>query len=569
MKFPSPDKAGPPFAQTPPLRRRRSTREMMFKSFWMGGFECSTHRRRDGRRLDLIGSTGHDRFAAPDYARLRAAGLLTVREGLRWHLCDRGGGRFDFSSVLPQLRAARAAGVQVIWDLCHYGWPDGLDIWQPELVDRFAAWARAVARLLASETDDPPLYVPINEISFWSWAGGEVGLVNPSTLDRGFELKVQLVRAALAGVAEVRSVDRRARLLFAEPAIHITSATSRPRDIAEAEGHRLAQFQVFDMLAGRLWPQLGGEAGVLDLRGGQLLPAQPVGAARPHHPPRRAGLPALPGDPGRGPRALRPPAGGERDRRRGRRPCPLAGVCGRRGEGRAARRCAGPGPLPLPDLRPRRLGRRPLLPVWPMGLRRCPRRTPRRPRARPRAGLPAEHHRRAAAAARHQPGRGPVPRHRLQGPDWHPAWHLLKPSRPTSRRRRPPSAPAPARVADPGWERGLDRASDRTPDLVCLSHLRWDFVTQRPQHLMSRFARDRRVFFVEEPVLLPEGEREPRLALHRRPEGVQVALPHLPPGLSAEQTERLWQVAARAAGGAGIDSYVLWYYTPMALPLDG
>jgi hypothetical protein len=245
---------------------------MMFKSFWMGGFECSTHRRRDGRRLDLIGSTGHDRFAAFDFARLRAAGLLTVREGLRWHLCDRGGGRFDFSSVLPQLRAARAAGVQVIWDLCHYGWPDGIDIWKPELVDRFAAWARAVARLLAAETDDPPIYVPINEISFWSWAGGEVGMFNPSTLGRGFELKVQLTRAALAGAAEVRSVDRRARLLFAEPAIHITSATSRPRDIAEAEGHRLAQFQAFDMLAGRLWPQLGGEAGVLDLVGVNYYP---------------------------------------------------------------------------------------------------------------------------------------------------------------------------------------------------------------------------------------------------------------------------------------------------------
>ena len=38
------------------------------------------------------------------------------------------------------------------------------------------------------------------------------------------------------------------------------------------------------------------------------------------------------------------------------------------------------------------------------------------------------------------------------------------------------------------------------PDLICLSHLRWNFVFQRPQHLMSRFARDRRVFFVEEPV---------------------------------------------------------------------
>jgi glycosyltransferase involved in cell wall biosynthesis len=133
-----------------------------------------------------------------------------------------------------------------------------------------------------------------------------------------------------------------------------------------------------------------------------------------------------------------------------------------------------------------------------------------------------------------------------------------------------PLAPAPARVSDPGWERDLDnapgRAPDRTPDLVCLSHLRWDFVTQRPQHLMTRFARDRRVFFVEEPVLLPDGEREPRLALHRRPEGVQVVLPHLPPGLSAEQTEvALAGLLRGLLAEHGIDHYVLWYYTPMAL----
>ena len=47
---------------------------------------------------------------------------------------------------------------------------------------------------------------------------------------------------------------------------------------------------------------------------------------------------------------------------------------------------------------------------------------------------------------------------------------------------------------------GADETAERKPDLVCLSHLRWDFVFQRPQHLLSRCARDRRVFFVEEPI---------------------------------------------------------------------
>ena len=55
--------------------------------------------------------------------------LRTVRDGLRWHLIETPPGHYDWSSFLPMLRAATAAGVQVIWDLCHYGWPDDIDIW--------------------------------------------------------------------------------------------------------------------------------------------------------------------------------------------------------------------------------------------------------------------------------------------------------------------------------------------------------------------------------------------------------------------------------------------------------
>ncbi len=113
---------------------------------------------------------------------------------------------------------------------------------------------------------------------------------------------------------------------------------------------------------------------------------------------------------------------------------------------------------------------------------------------------------------------------------------------------------------------GDDREPRRTlPDLVCLSHLRWDFVFQRPQHLMSRFARERRVFFVEEPVL--EGD-EPKLAVRRCGDtGVHVAVPFVPPGTT--------EAAAHAAQDAllrilfrehRIERHVLWYYTPLALP---
>jgi hypothetical protein len=238
----------------------------------MAGFECACQRRADGVRLDLLAATRHDALVRQDYARIRAAGLRTAREGARWHLIEPSPGAYDFSSLLPMVRAAREAGIQVIWDLCHYGWPEHLDIWRPEFVDRFARYAAAVARTVAAETDEPPIWVPINEISFWSWGGGEQGCLDPHATGRGFELKAQLVRAALAAVHEVRAVDPRARILFAEPAVHILPHPERPERAAFAEGYRQAQYQAWDMIAGRLWPQLGGDESCLDLLGVNYYP---------------------------------------------------------------------------------------------------------------------------------------------------------------------------------------------------------------------------------------------------------------------------------------------------------
>src|SRR5215213_4079104 len=111
---------------------RVSFRPSLFRSFFLGGFECSTHRRPDGRRLDLIAGTGHDRMAGEDYLQLAEHGIGTVRDGVRWHLIETAPGSYNWSAVLPLLRAAEEAGAQVIWDLCHYGWPDDLDIWSAE-----------------------------------------------------------------------------------------------------------------------------------------------------------------------------------------------------------------------------------------------------------------------------------------------------------------------------------------------------------------------------------------------------------------------------------------------------
>ena len=236
-------------------------------SFFIGGFECASHRRGDNRRLDLAQSTGHEANAAADYSALARHGIRTVRDGLRWHRIETAPGHYDWSSFLPMLRAARETGTQVIWDLAHYGWPDHLDIWSPAFADSFAAFARAAAGVIRSETDTEPFYVPVNEISFWAWAGGSVAYINPLAEARGDELKLALARAALAAIDAVRSVDPRAQILCAEPAINIAPRSRSRVDIAAARDYRDSQYDALDMLLGRRRPDLGGADDRVDMVG--------------------------------------------------------------------------------------------------------------------------------------------------------------------------------------------------------------------------------------------------------------------------------------------------------------
>src|SRR5688500_8065076 len=134
----------------------------LLSSFFLGGFECSTHVRRDGRRLDLIHSTQHDRWVREDYLRLHEVGIRSARDGIRWHLVERRPGFYDWSSAIPMVRAAASTGTQVIWDLLHFVWPGWVDPCAAECVDRFAHFAGEFPRLLGPESDEPPCLSPIN-----------------------------------------------------------------------------------------------------------------------------------------------------------------------------------------------------------------------------------------------------------------------------------------------------------------------------------------------------------------------------------------------------------------------
>jgi beta-glucosidase/6-phospho-beta-glucosidase/beta-galactosidase len=241
--------------------------ETPWRSFFMGGFECSTHRLRSGRRLDVIGATAHDRFALEDYRRLGTLGMRTVRDGLRWHLIESRPGVYDFDSVLPMLAAARQTGTQVIWDVLHYGWPDDLDIFSDTFVPRFAEFSRACAEVLSRETEGAPYVVPVNEISFFAWAGGDVGIFNPFATRRGDELKLQLLRAAIAAIRSMWEVNSKIRIVHTEPMINVVPHPDRPEDAGAAEAHRQAQYTALDIIAGRARPEFGGRENYLDVIG--------------------------------------------------------------------------------------------------------------------------------------------------------------------------------------------------------------------------------------------------------------------------------------------------------------
>ena len=105
------------------------------------------------------------------------------------------------------------------------------------------------------------------------------------------------------------------------------------------------------------------------------------------------------------------------------------------------------------------------------------------------------------------------------------------------------------------------------PTLLCFSHLRWDFVFQRPQHLMSRFARDMTVVFWEEPIDL--GRRDTAfLKVREADDGVRVVTPHLPEGQSEEERETTLKRLLDAYQAGLTRPLIAWYYTPMMLPFS-
>lgn len=244
----------------------------LFKSFLMGGFECSSHRRRDGRRLDMIEATCHDTFADRDYAAMADQGILTARDGLRWPRIELSARNYNFWSVNAQIDAAQEAGIEVVWDLFHYGYPDDVDIFSDDFAKRLAGLAAEFAAFHIRAVGRAPIVIPINEISFFSWIAGDVGMFYPFALDRGRELKRSLVRGAILAAQATKSIAPEATIASSEPLIFVRERPDKPYLRDAAESYRTSQFEAMDMLTGQIAPELGGAPDCVDVMGFNYYP---------------------------------------------------------------------------------------------------------------------------------------------------------------------------------------------------------------------------------------------------------------------------------------------------------
>ncbi|MDQ4075671.1 MAG: glycosyltransferase [Chloroflexota bacterium] len=512
----------------------RAISERLFKSFWLAGFESATHINGAGTRLDMLATTQHDQQVDKDYRALAALGIRTVRDGIRWHLVDRGGS-YDFSSLSPMVEAANRHGIQVIWSLCHFGWPDDLGVFGPHFVSRFARYCREVARFLRENSDGVPFFTPINEISFLAWAAGEVGYIYPFMRRRGPELKLQLVRAVLAGCDAIWEIDSRARFVHVDPVIHVMPPDGRFDLALPAALQRAAQFEAWDMLAGRVFPELGGAPHYLDIVGVNFYHGNQW-----EFPDRRFGWDVKPLDDRWVPlhRLL-----AEVYERYGR--SLLIGETSHFGTGRAdwlsfvtaeVQKALAAG-IPLEGVC--------LYPILD----------------RPDWDNPNHWHN-SGLWDLHPDDQG-----RLQRILHHDYAQELKRVQRLLRSQEDERVTTAALSSLP---RGVEGNGPLTgnPSLLVFSHLRWDFVYQRPQHLLSRLAEYRPVLFIEEPIF--DEFMPPFWETWSPAPNVTVARLHLPMpacGFHDDQLPLFVAMLRQLLAREGFHSYIIWFYTPQALPL--
>ena len=497
----------------------------VFLSYWQAGYEGADHISHTGRPLCMNDATRHTDQAYDDYLLLKEFGIRTVRESVGWRSVEKNG-RFDFSSVQPRAEAARKLGLQVIWTLCHYGWPDDVDVYSPAFIDRFYRYCRRAVHFLESFShgECASVYTPMNEISFTSRAFAKNRFMcSDLRNDGGNELKRQLVRAALKGCQAIWQINPSARILHCDPLIHVVGNPERPELDESAASYRERQFSAWDMLSGRIEPELGGKPHFLDLMGINYYHSNQweiQGDSLWWHldHPRRAPFYTLLNE----------------VYQRYRRPI-LLSETSHVGSGRGA---------------------------WIKDVAQ-------------------------QVALAQQLGadlRGVCIYPIVDRPDWEEPqrwhksglWEVNLKEKEEKRYRRVISETYAMGLRDaqrliqhvsPSFSIQAPSITEGAPmqTIIVFSHLRWDFVYQRPQHLLSRLAEYYKIVFIEEPVF---HEHDSFLETSMPAPNITVLKPNTPVAATGFHDEQLPHLIKLMRQFVNMDEgHLAWFYTPMALPL--
>lgn len=240
-----------------------------FQSFWMAGFECTDKLNCFGERVDFINVTKHLEKVDEDYRIVSSLQLKTVREGIRWSIVEKQPYVYDFSDAEKLIAAAVENDIQIIWDVCHFGFPDDLTPLHPMFARRFAAVCKAFVKFYRTIDSSGTLIItPFNEVSFISWLGGDVCGTSPYCRNYGWEVKYNIMRAYIEGIEAIKEIDDNTRILTTEPLVNMVPPLNATTDqLAEAARNHESQFEVLDMLSGRICPELRGKPEYLDIIG--------------------------------------------------------------------------------------------------------------------------------------------------------------------------------------------------------------------------------------------------------------------------------------------------------------
>ena len=243
--------------------------ENPFHSFWMAGYECSDKLNAFGNRVDFLHLTGHLERLDEDYNNLKLFDIRTVREGIRWSQVEKQPYVYDWDTVAVMMERGKVHGIQQVWDLCHFGFPDDLTPLHPMFARRFAALCKAFVSFYRSIDPTGVLIVtPINEVSFLSWLGGDARGTVPYCTNQGWEVKYGLMKAYIEGARALKEADPSIRMLTTEPLVKIVPPlNATPEQEAEAIAAHEHQYQSVDMLCGKICPELGGAPELIDILG--------------------------------------------------------------------------------------------------------------------------------------------------------------------------------------------------------------------------------------------------------------------------------------------------------------